>query len=128
MNYKWDWGIFLAAEPGGTGTYLTYLVVGLGWTLATALAAWAIALAIGSVVGTLRTTPYKWVVRLGNAYVEIFRNVPLIVQMFLWFFVARNCCRKAWATGSSRCRRPGAPIFPPSCASACIPRCVSPSR
>ncbi len=87
MNYNWDWGIFLAAEPGGTGTYLKYLVVGLGWTLATALAAWVIALAIGSVVGTLRTTPHKWVVRLGNAYVEIFRNVPLIVQMFLWFFV-----------------------------------------
>jgi len=87
MNYKWDWAIFLSAEPGGTGTYLKYLVVGLGWTLATALAAWVIALAIGSVVGTLRTTPYKWMVRLGNAYVEIFRNVPLIVQMFLWFFV-----------------------------------------
>ena len=87
MNYNWDWRIFLAAEPGGTGTYLKYLVVGLGWTLATALAAWVIALAIGSVVGTLRTTPYKWVIRLGNAYVEIFRNVPLIVQMFLWFFV-----------------------------------------
>jgi len=63
------------------------LIVGLGWTLATALAAWIIALAIGSVVGTLRTTPHKWVVRLGDAYVEVFRNVPLIVQMFLWFFV-----------------------------------------
>ena len=87
MNYNWDWRIFLAAEPGGTGTYLKYLIVGLGWTLATALAAWVIALAIGSVVGTLRTTPHKWVVRLGNAYVEVFRNVPLIVQMFLWFFV-----------------------------------------
>jgi glutamate/aspartate transport system permease protein len=87
VNYNWDWRVFLAAEPGGTGTYLKYLVVGLGWTLATALAAWVIALAIGSVVGTLRTTPHKWVVRLGNAYVEIFRNVPLIVQMFLWFFV-----------------------------------------
>jgi glutamate/aspartate transport system permease protein len=87
VNYNWDWGVFLAAEPGGTGTYLYYLIVGLGWTLVTALAAWAIALAIGSVVGTLRTTPHKWVVRLGNAYVEIFRNVPLIVQMFLWFFV-----------------------------------------
>jgi glutamate/aspartate transport system permease protein len=61
--------------------------VGLGWTLATALAAWVIALALGSAIGTLRTTPYKWVVRLGDAYVEIFRNVPLIVQMFLWFFV-----------------------------------------
>jgi glutamate/aspartate transport system permease protein len=88
VNYRWDWGIFLSAEPGGTGTYLKYLIVGLGWTLATALAAWVIALAIGSVVGTLRTTPHKWVVRLGNAYVEVFRNVPLIVQMFLWFFVA----------------------------------------
>jgi glutamate/aspartate transport system permease protein len=87
MNYHWNWGILLSPEPGGTGTYLYYLVVGLGWTLATALAAWVIALAIGSVVGTLRTTPMPWIVRLGNAYVEIFRNVPLIVQMFLWFFV-----------------------------------------
>src|SRR5271170_6554820 len=87
MNYHWNWGILLQPEPGGTGSYLHYLIVGLGWTLATALAAWVIALAVGSVVGTLRTTPTPWVVRLGNAYVEIFRNVPLIVQMFLWFFV-----------------------------------------
>ncbi|MEW5864542.1 MAG: ABC transporter permease subunit [Pseudomonadota bacterium] len=87
MNYNWNWGIFLAAEPGGTGTYLKYLLVGLGWTLATALAAWVLALAIGAAVGTLRTTPMPWVVRLGNAYVEVFRNVPLIVQMFLWYFV-----------------------------------------
>ena len=87
MNYNWEWGVYLAAEPGGTGTYIAYLVVGLGWTLATALAAWVMALAIGMTVGTLRTTPMPWVVRLGNAYVEIFRNVPLIVQMFLWFFV-----------------------------------------
>ena len=95
MNYNWDWRIFLAAEPGGTGTYLKYLVVGLGWTLVTALAAWVIALAIGAAVGTLRTTPHKWVVRLGNAYVEIFRNVPLIVQMFLWFFVMPELLPKA---------------------------------
>jgi len=79
--------VLFEMEPGATGTYLKYLVVGLGWTLVTALAAWVIALAIGSLVGTLRTTPHKLVVRLGNAYVEIFRNVPLIVQMFLWFFV-----------------------------------------
>jgi len=87
MNYNWNWGILLQPEPGGSGSYLQYLLVGLGWTLATALAAWVIALAIGLVLGTLRTTPLKWVVRLGNAYVEVFRNVPLIVQMFLWFFV-----------------------------------------
>jgi glutamate/aspartate transport system permease protein len=85
--YHWHWQVLLEAEPGGTGSYLQYLIVGLGWTLATALVAWVVALTIGAVVGTLRTTPIKWVVRLGNLYVEIFRNVPLIVQMFLWFFV-----------------------------------------
>jgi len=87
VGYNWHWQVLFEAEPGGTGTYLQYLIVGLGWTLVTALAAWVIALAIGSLVGTVRTTPVRWAVRLGNLYVEIFRNVPLIVQMFLWFFV-----------------------------------------
>ena len=87
MNYNWHWKILLEAEPGGTGSYLHYLIVGLGWTLATALAAWVIALTLGALIGTLRTTSRRWVVRLGNLYVEIFRNIPLIVQMFLWFFV-----------------------------------------
>jgi glutamate/aspartate transport system permease protein len=87
VQYNWHWRVLLEAEPGGTGTYLQYLIVGLGWTLATALAAWVIALAIGAFIGTIRTTPLKWAVRLGNLYVEIFRNIPLIVQMFLWFFV-----------------------------------------
>jgi glutamate/aspartate transport system permease protein len=93
--YKWNWGILLQPEPGATGTYLHYLIVGLGWTLATALVAWVLALAIGSIIGTLRTTTMPWVVRLGNAYVEIFRNIPLIVQMFLWFFVVPEFLPKA---------------------------------
>ena len=87
MNYHWHWAILFEAAPDASGTYLKYLLVGLEWTLATALAAWVIALVIGSVVGTLRTTTVRWVVVLGNAYVEIFRNIPLIVQMFIWFFV-----------------------------------------
>ena len=87
MRYNWDWGIFTQIAADGSGTWLHYLLVGLLWTLATALAAWVLALSIGSAVGTLRTLPIRWVVRLGNAYVEIFRNIPLLVQMFLWFFV-----------------------------------------
>jgi glutamate/aspartate transport system permease protein len=87
MGYNWHWRVLFETEPGGTGSYLHYLIVGLGWTLATALAAWVLALVIGSIVGTVRTTRMRWLVRLGNLYVEIFRNVPLIVQMFLWFFV-----------------------------------------
>jgi glutamate/aspartate transport system permease protein len=87
VHYSWYWKVLLETEPGGTGSYLHYLIVGLGWTLATAFAAWVIALIIGAFVGTVRTTTVRWAVRMGNLYVEIFRNVPLIVQMFLWFFV-----------------------------------------
>jgi glutamate/aspartate transport system permease protein len=87
VKYDWQWSVFFQPAADGSGTWLHYLVVGLGWSLATALAAWVLALSIGSAIGTLRTTPIRWVVRLGNAYVEIFRNVPLLVQMFLWFFV-----------------------------------------
>jgi len=87
VNYHLNWKIFWDLSPTGDGTYLHTLFVGLLWTLATALAAWVIALVLGSILGVIRTTPSRWAVRLGNAYVEIFRNVPLLVQMFLWFFV-----------------------------------------
>jgi glutamate/aspartate transport system permease protein len=46
-----------------------------------------IAIALGSVIGTIRTTDKPWLVRAGNAWVEFFRNIPLLVQMFLWYFV-----------------------------------------
>ena len=44
MSYKWNWGIFFQLSPDGTYTYLQLLLFGAGWTLATALLAWAIAL------------------------------------------------------------------------------------
>ena len=95
MGYTWNWGILLQEEPGATGTYLHYLVVGLVWTLATGIAAWIIALIIGSIVGTLRTAGNAWVDRICHAYVEVFRNIPLIVQMFLWYFVFPEFMPKA---------------------------------
>lgn len=87
MNYHWNWGIYLEQIKGGEETYLSWLITGLGWTVAVSLSAWIIAFVIGSVVGTVRTAPRPWLVRLCNGYVELFRNVPLLVQMFLWFFV-----------------------------------------
>jgi glutamate/aspartate transport system permease protein len=95
VNYNWNWKVLLEMEPGGTGSYLQYLIVGLGWTLVTAAAAWVIALLVGAFVGTVRTTTARWAVRIGNLYVEIFRNIPLIVQMFLWFFVFPEFLPKA---------------------------------
>lgn len=87
MNYNWNWNIFFETSPDGSYTYLETLLLGTAWTLATALSAWMIALTIGSLVGIVRTMPHPWLVRLGNAYVELFRNIPLLVQMFLWYFV-----------------------------------------
>src|SRR5689334_24361022 len=71
----------------GTGTYLDMLVAGLWLTIETALLAWIIALVTGSVVGVLRTLPSKTAQWIGFIYVEFFRNMPLLVQLFLWFFV-----------------------------------------
>jgi glutamate/aspartate transport system permease protein len=87
MNYHWNWAIFGEMSPDGVHTYWQTLLSGLGWTVATSLTAWLMALALGLAVGTLRTLPSPWLRRLGTAYVELFRNVPLLVQMFLWFFV-----------------------------------------
>lgn len=87
MNYTWNWNIFLELAPDGAGTYLDSLVLGLKWTLAVAGSAWIIALVLGTVIGTIRTAPNKVAVRLANGYVELFRNIPLLVQMFLWYYV-----------------------------------------
>lgn len=87
MNYHWNWGIFLEQVKAGEETYLDWLLTGLGWTLAVALAAWLVALVIGCVVGTIRTVSAKTLSRLATCWVEFFRNIPLLVQLFLWFFV-----------------------------------------
>ena len=41
----------------------------------------------GSLIGVIRTLPNKYLRFFGTAYVELFRNVPLLVQMFIWFYV-----------------------------------------
>ena len=51
------------------------------------LVGWVIALVLGSIVGIARTVKQPLVRWIAAAYVEIFRNVPLLVQIFLWYFV-----------------------------------------
>ena len=87
MNYNWNWDIFFQPNPMGTGTYLDMLLSGLALTIKTALLAWVIALVCGSIVGVLRTLPSRTASWIGFGYVEFFRNMPLLVQLFLWFFV-----------------------------------------
>jgi glutamate/aspartate transport system permease protein len=96
VNYHWNWRIFWEPAPDGTGTYLDMLLSGLLVTIEVAICAWIIALAFGSVVGVLRTLPSKTASRIGFAYVEFFRNMPLLVQLFLWFFVLPELLPSAW--------------------------------
>ena len=87
MNYKWNWGILLEMSPEGQGTYLQMLLSGLSWTLITAACAWVLAFTLGLTIGVVRTLPNRFGRLLGDAYVELFRNIPLLVQLFLWYFV-----------------------------------------
>ncbi|WP_424968847.1 MULTISPECIES: amino acid ABC transporter permease [unclassified Dinoroseobacter] len=80
MEYNWNWSV-LWADP-----YLGWLISGVQWTFAVALAAWVIALSLGIVIGVGRTLPNKPIAFICTCYVELFRNVPLLVQMFIWYF------------------------------------------
>lgn len=87
MNYNWDWGVFFKSTGVGSETYLDWYVTGLGWTIAIAIVAWIIALLLGSILGVMRTVPNRIVSGIATCYVELFRNVPLLVQLFIWYFL-----------------------------------------
>jgi glutamate/aspartate transport system permease protein len=99
-----DWSIFCRSTTGnaqlagclgqnGELSYLQWLLSAWGWTATVALLGFIIALIIGIVVGTLRTLPSSaslsvWPSRFAAAWVELFRDIPLLVQVFLWYHVA----------------------------------------
>ena len=95
---NWDWQVFCkdtvsgeVAErcfgSGGDITYLQWMFSAWGWTMSVAALALVVALLLGSLMGILRTTPNRWLVLLGTAWTELFRNIPLLVQIFLWYHV-----------------------------------------
>ena len=94
----WDWQVFCKDTidgeivprcfgSAGDITYLDWLLSAWGWTLSVSLLALLVALVLGSIMGILRTAPHRGWVLLGNAWTELFRNVPLLVQIFLWYHV-----------------------------------------
>ncbi|QNB07922.1 amino acid ABC transporter permease [Herbaspirillum frisingense] len=85
MAYQWQWSVFLQAPSAGQ-TYLDWLLSGLGVTIALGLSAWGLALALGIFLGILRTLPNRALSGFAACYVELFRNVPLLVQIFIWYF------------------------------------------
>lgn len=85
---NWQWEIFLADPGGKIPTYWEWLLSAWGWTVSVSLLSLLIALSVGSIIGIFRTLPDSpWLVRFGNTWVEFFRNIPLLVQIFLWYHV-----------------------------------------
>jgi glutamate/aspartate transport system permease protein len=86
-----DWQVFLQDDGGGR-TYLAWMFEAWGWTLSVAASAWVVAMVSGCLMGVLRTLPpdtrlNTGLVRVAHAWVELFRNIPVLVQIFLWYFV-----------------------------------------
>ena len=96
MNYSWDWLIYFKPSVTGEGLYGAMLLTGLGWTLLISLLSWTLALALGTLFGVARTLPQRWVRWPSAAYVHCFRNTPLLVQLFLWFYVLPELLPVDW--------------------------------
>ena len=106
MTYEWDWISFFNPSVTGEGLYGWMLVRGLGWTLLISLLSWLFALALGTVLGTMRTLTNRWLAWPALLYVHCFRNTPLLVQLFLWFFVVPDRMRPAGAKPNNNRRPP----------------------
>jgi glutamate/aspartate transport system permease protein len=85
---SWYWKVFLQDPGGSYPTYWQWLLSAWGWTVCVALLALCVALVMGSLIGIARTLPNsRLLVWVGGAWVELFRNIPLLVQIFLWYHV-----------------------------------------
>ena len=96
MNYNWNWTVFWQPSPLGTGTFFDMLLSGLWFTIAVSIFAWIIALSCGWTIGIMRTLPSPLARGFASAYIELFRNIPLIVQLFLWYFVVPELLPVEW--------------------------------
>lgn len=90
MNYHWNWSVLYTAP------YLGWILTGFGLTCLISVLACAIALLIGVAVGIARTLDNRVLKICGIVYVELFRNIPLLVQLFIWFYVLPQILPKAW--------------------------------
>ena len=86
-----DWR-FLLEDDGSGRTYLEWMLNAWGWTLSVAVCAWVVSMLFGCSVGVVRTLPHNkrlniLFIHLSSCWVELFRNIPLLVQIFIWYFV-----------------------------------------
>ncbi|MBC7430196.1 MAG: amino acid ABC transporter permease [Bacteriovorax sp.] len=86
FNNLLQWKIFLQ-DTGGGETYLHWLMNAWKWTLMVSGLGWIVALVAGVIFGIMRTLHNKILIFIGNAWTELFKNIPLLVQIFIWYHV-----------------------------------------
>ena len=89
-NVTLDWSIFTKPSALTGGTYLTTILIGMLLTIRLALIGIVFAMLLGTLVGVSRLSLNPVVSRVAAAYVEFFRNTPLLVQIFFWNFGVIN--------------------------------------
>ena len=80
LSYKFDWAVVTS------GKYFAWLCSGLKVTLELSAVGMVAAFLLGVVVAILRLAPARPLRAVAGAYVEFFRNTPLLVQVFFWYF------------------------------------------
>jgi general L-amino acid transport system permease protein len=76
-----------AIAYGAADSYLRALCVGLWNTFRIAAIGVVFATLLGTLIGLARLSPNWLLARIAAAYVEVIRNVPLLVQLFFWYAV-----------------------------------------
>ncbi len=74
---------------------------GLWVTTRLVVGSFLIAMTVGTLVAAMRIAPVRWLNRLGGVYVEVFRNIPLLVLLFIAFsgFPRAGVSVGQWAAG-----------------------------
>jgi polar amino acid transport system permease protein len=90
LNYKWHWASmpqYLVFRNSDTGRWAAnYILQGLLTTLRLSIWATILATLIGIVLGVFRTTKSLFLRMIGRTYVEITRNLPPLVLVFIFYF------------------------------------------
>jgi general L-amino acid transport system permease protein len=70
-----------------TDSYLIAFLIGVLNTLRVIVAGIALATLLGLLAGIAQLSSNWLVAKIAQAYVEIFRNTPLLIQLFVWYFI-----------------------------------------
>ena len=102
FGYKFNWSVLYTVNPTYGENFGFYLLYGLKVTLQITLVSSVIALILGTFFGLGRLSAFKPLYWVSTAYVEFFRNTPLLVQLFFWYFAMPHALpaeMRSWVFG-----------------------------